>query len=407
MKKLCALASLGLVSAPAFAGGLYLYETGGEDVGLANAGMAARAQDATTVVSNPAGMTRLDGDQLSTGIQVLSGNADYQLSDSAAVSGDSPGNVVQPFPSASLYYSHSVDDRLKVGFGFYGNYGLALHYGDWAAASLVKDVTLTALTFQPAVAYKLNEQWSLGAGLGINYGYFSLNRDTQNGEQKEKDYDWAANARVGLMFEPTQTTRFGLTYASAVEYNFDVKPDATLSYTFHPLPVGPGVTVTKDVMLPISGYVNTPQQVMASAYHALNPRWAIMGNLGWQDWSKYSDSTVALRGNEIAGDEKLQDTWHAAIGAQYQLSEKLRLNSGVAYDTSFYKSQSNASLTMPSGAAWRWGVGAQYQLDQQSSLGVSFEYLRMQGSTVQSPTVGGDFDANHLYFIAANYSRKL
>ena len=41
-----------------------LYEIGTPDLGLAAAGYAARAQDAATVLTNPAGMTRLDKSQL-------------------------------------------------------------------------------------------------------------------------------------------------------------------------------------------------------------------------------------------------------------------------------------------------------------------------------------------------------
>ena len=60
----CALASAGLLAAaPVVAGGLSLYEIGTEDVGLASAGYTARAQDASTVFTNPAGMTRLEGTQ--------------------------------------------------------------------------------------------------------------------------------------------------------------------------------------------------------------------------------------------------------------------------------------------------------------------------------------------------------
>ena len=64
------LISLGLAS-PAQAGGLYLYEIGTEDLGLANDGTATRAQDGSTVASNPAGMTHLADKQLSLGAQVL------------------------------------------------------------------------------------------------------------------------------------------------------------------------------------------------------------------------------------------------------------------------------------------------------------------------------------------------
>src|SRR6185503_6142728 len=57
----CSLISL--TSLPATAGGLSLYEIATSDVGLASAGWAARAQDPATLLKNPAGMSRLEGNQ--------------------------------------------------------------------------------------------------------------------------------------------------------------------------------------------------------------------------------------------------------------------------------------------------------------------------------------------------------
>ena len=73
LKPVVSLIFLGLAS-QVNAGGLYLYEIGTEDLGLANAGVAARAQDATVVAGNPAGMTRLAGDPLVVGGQMLYGD---------------------------------------------------------------------------------------------------------------------------------------------------------------------------------------------------------------------------------------------------------------------------------------------------------------------------------------------
>jgi long-subunit fatty acid transport protein len=50
--------SLCSLSPAASAGGILMYEVGTADVGLAAAGYAARAQDTSTVLTNPAGMTR-------------------------------------------------------------------------------------------------------------------------------------------------------------------------------------------------------------------------------------------------------------------------------------------------------------------------------------------------------------
>ncbi len=68
-----------LSSGQATAGGLTLYEVGTADVGLASAGYNARAQDASTVLTNPAGMTRLEGTQALLGAQLLYGDVKFSI----------------------------------------------------------------------------------------------------------------------------------------------------------------------------------------------------------------------------------------------------------------------------------------------------------------------------------------
>jgi long-subunit fatty acid transport protein len=78
-----AFAATALVASTAQAGGLLLYEFGTAEPGLAAAGYAARAQDASTAFTNPAGMTRLDGTQVLVGGQ--RGNLLGSYDDSLAV----------------------------------------------------------------------------------------------------------------------------------------------------------------------------------------------------------------------------------------------------------------------------------------------------------------------------------
>ena len=70
------LVFLGLVAAPpsAWSAGIMLYEQSTPDVGPASAGQGARAQDAGTVFTNPAGMTQLKDSQLLGGIVPNFGN---------------------------------------------------------------------------------------------------------------------------------------------------------------------------------------------------------------------------------------------------------------------------------------------------------------------------------------------
>lgn len=396
MKRCSSLIILLLTSGASHASGLYLYEIGTDDVGLASAGQAARAQDASTVFTNPAGMSLLAGKTLSLGGQMLYGNANYKLNDDAALNGNSPGNVIGWFPGGSAFYNQSVTDQLSAGIGLYGNYGLGLHFGDWAGENLIKDSTLLAMTLMPALAWKYNDALSFGAGLGINYGLLKLTRQRSDSEHTEQDHDWALNGKLGMIFQFSPQTRAGLTYTSETQYHFSI--DSTVQ--FDRLDNSPSAT------LPIAASVNTPQQVMFSLYHDLNSRWALMGDLGWQDWSAYSNSKITVADSRVGENNRLRDTWHMAIGTQFRPNADWTVNTGIAFDSSFYHSQSDTSLTMPSGKTWRWGVGARYQLGTASSIGAAFEYAHIESSRVSSPLLRGEYDHPALYFFAINYNRN-
>jgi long-chain fatty acid transport protein len=396
----CLLVMSGL-SFASQAGGLYLYEIGTNDLGLAAAGTAARAEDASTIFGNPAGMTRLTGDQFTVGAQALYGKVDYKVDNDALLAGQGgdPGNIIGWLPGGSAFYSHSVSDNLKVGVGAYGNFGLALDYGNsWAGRNLIDKTVLMAMTIQPTVAYRLNDQWSVGAGMTANYGYFKLQRDRLDGSSANLiDHDWAYGERLSVMFEPSDKTRVGLVWTSEVEYKFNIDGEATID-------LGP-LGITRSI--PISSSVKAPQQMMASVYHRLDGTWAMMGNIGWQDWSEFANSTVEV-GNQGSSTTSLQleDTWHAALGVQYALDAQTKLNGGVAYDTSMYKSQSQTSFVLPAGDTWRLGVGMQYALSSQSDLGVAAEYVHIDDSSSPSRLVGGHFDNPQMFFMNVNYTKR-
>lgn len=393
-KLLMSLAVLALAG-QSYAGGIYLYETGTEDVGLANAGVAARAQDASTVVSNPAGMTQLSGNQMLLAGQMLYGDLPY-TPERPNLKGSDP--VVGWLPGGSAYYSHSLSNDLKLGVGFYGNFGLSLDFdSDWAGRTLVKQATMMGLTLQPAVGYRVNDKVSLGAGLGINYGIFELTRDNfvGGGESSQKDHDWATNLRLGATFAPASATRLGVTYASKVDYKFAVDKTGSVPITGNSwsLPVGLGVAA--------------PQQLMFSGVQRIDSKLSLLGNIGWQDWSQFSDMDINAGNVSGSSPLQLQDSWHFAVGAQYQLQPATRLNAGIAFDNSMYKDNNQISLTMPTADSWRFGVGIQQQLDNKASLGASFEYLDSKNACAQSPAIlAGCYNNPKMYFMAVNYGYR-
>src|SRR5262245_60676198 len=83
------------------AGGLFLTEIGTEDVALAGAGWAARAQDASTLFKNPAGMSRLEGNQFQGGLQALYYQSGGFSGTNQPFGGNGGGNPIGVLPAAS------------------------------------------------------------------------------------------------------------------------------------------------------------------------------------------------------------------------------------------------------------------------------------------------------------------
>lgn len=377
-----------LVASCAHASALYFYETGTEDTALAGAGQAARAQDASTIMTNPAGMTRLPDHMVTGGLQVMDGSIDYQLKNDAQ---KSPGDVMKTVPNASAFYSQKVTDKLYAGIGLYGNYGLGIDYGNWAGDRLIKKSTMAAMTLSPTMAYKLNDRLSIGASANINYGFLSLTRNVNDDDRQQHDRDWAMSYRLGVLMQLTDQTRVGIAWNSQTDYGFDINGKARLPNGAYDLPV--------------SAQVRAPQQLMFSVVHDINHQWSLMGDLGWQDWSQFGAPQVTVDGKKLNNTSRMKDTWHGAAGVQYRPTERWRWNAGVAFDSSPYRSQSDVALTLPTGDEWRFGTGAQYQITPASNIGVAVEYLHMQSSQVKSPSAfKGRYGSPHLWFASVNYS---
>jgi long-chain fatty acid transport protein len=126
-----ALAVAVFTAAPASAGGLLLYEFGTGEPGLAAAGYAARAQDASTAFTNPAGMTRLDGTQVLVGGQLMWLNTQFSV-DSDTSPGLGSGDGGRAFgsngyvPGGGAFLTHRVSPDLALGFAVAGNFGSIL-----------------------------------------------------------------------------------------------------------------------------------------------------------------------------------------------------------------------------------------------------------------------------------------
>ena len=153
-----AVTLLALCCQQAYAGGIMLYEIGTDNAGLANAGAAARAQGPSTIAYNPAGMSYLPGTQITGGLQALYGDVSFDR-DAGTEPGTGSGNAMDPIPGGSFFVTHELDDQWSVGFGTYGDFGLAINYdNDWSGRYFAQNASIVGLSMVPSVSYRFNEQ---------------------------------------------------------------------------------------------------------------------------------------------------------------------------------------------------------------------------------------------------------
>lgn len=229
---LCLAACIVFVFAGSASGaGFALIEQGVKGLGNAYAGGAASADDATTIFFNPAGMTRLDGNQVVAGVHLIMPYANFENEGSTHVSGaplrgDDDGNGVNSKLVPNFYYSRKVSDRFSVGIGVNSPFGLATEYDKgWVGRYHAIKSDLLTININPSAAYKVTDKLSIGAGFNVQYlnaelsnavdfgtiGFFSgipgLLPQRNDGFANLEGDSWGVGFNVGLLYEFTANTR--------------------------------------------------------------------------------------------------------------------------------------------------------------------------------------------------------
>jgi len=224
------------------------------------------------------------------------------------------------------------------------------------------------LSVMPAASLKVTDWLTLGAGLNAMFGYMNTEIGIRTGAPGDgqltlQDETWGFGANAGVMLEPREGTRVGATYLSPVDLDFEDRPE------FSNLgPLG-GAIFASPPRLDLG--LTVPQTVMLSAYHELCTNWAILANVGWQNWNEFGRVDVGVDSatpTSLTTDLHYQDTWHGALGAQFRASEKWLLSAGFAYDSSPIDDE-HRTLSLPVGETYRIGVGAQWALKESLHLG--------------------------------------
>ncbi|PMG25759.1 OmpP1/FadL family transporter [Vibrio splendidus] len=374
----------------AFASGLFLQEAVVANAGTTGAGDGVYTRSAAAMWTNPATMSHMG--ESKTTINTMAFDLEMQYQDN----GDKQdGKAHSVMPSFGAFHAHQVTDKLHLGIALGAVGGSSLDYGsEWAGAALLEDITLTAMQVNPSLSYKLNDQWSVGAGVQFSWAAFQQSTSGVAGFTAKQDTDWAYGYNFGVMYTPTDKLKLGASYRSKLEHEFNNELSGS---AFNSL--------STDLAL--------PEIVDLSASYALNSQLDLLASIQFHRWSEWDETVLDFGVTDRDGipiKRDWDDVWKFAVGADYQLNSDWRLKAGFSYETSPQDDPSMQWVDLPVGEQYRYSVGASTYWDD-ILIDVFYEYADLgsvdMNRDLQEPLganlLNGSFDGR-IHFVGVSAS---
>ena len=432
---LLAAGHAGLAYGSAFA----LQEQSGSGLGNAFAGGAAAAEDAATIFTNPAGMSRLTNLQAVAAGSVICLQAKFSDNGSLPASlqtlGGNGGDAGSCSVVPALYLASPINKQWSVGIGVNVPFGLKTEYdSDWIGRFQAVKSKIETINVNPAVSFKASDMVTIGGGANyqhlkaeltsrVNYaGAIGLAAQqaaaagqipvaaitpiltAYSGAQSDakitgNDGAWGWN--IGVLVNIDPQTRFGASYRSTIKY--DVSGSAEFSNP--PVPALPaslapvagalanavnGVLANGDVKLSLK----LPDTANVSIFRQINSKWDVMADLQYTGWSTVQNLTILRSTGALLSTtpENFRDTWRASIGANYHYSDQWMFRGGLAFDQSPVRDAQRTPRLPDNDRTWI-SFGAQYKFSPQLLLDAGYTYIfvkdpSMNQNAGSTPTYG-------------------
>ncbi|MEH8101420.1 outer membrane protein transport protein [Aeromonas veronii] len=385
-KKSLIAATIALATGQVHAAAFQLNEHSASGLGRAYAGEAAIADNASVLARNPAAMTTFDKMAVSVSGTYIKPDVDVE---GAINRVDANGNKIAKLTDASesgiapaafvpaSYFIQPLNDQWAWGIGLFSNYGLSTEYSKTFSAGVgAGDTELVTFNINPNIAYRINEHFSVGAGINAVYGAAELNRFAgYTGTALPKDTNvahlkgdtWGFGWNVGTLYEVNENHRFALTYRSQVDMSFDGDFQGSTS----------GNKIVDGNLK-----LDLPAQAEFAGYHRLNQQFAVHYSVNWTDWSAFQELKATSSGCNTPGQpgvclnkpEKFKDSTRYSIGGTWYINPAWEARLGFAYDNTPIEAEYR-SLSIPDSDRVWYSAGATYHINTDMSVDFGMAYL--------------------------------
>jgi long-chain fatty acid transport protein len=423
--------SIASVTSAAQASSFALIEQSASGQGSAYAGAAAIGEDASTIYFNPAGMTRLSGQQLVFAGHIVSPNADYTDSGNSTSYGGGPltgpnSSTGDPVFVPNFYYATELGNGIHAGIGVNVPFGLSTDYDNgWVGRYQALKSEISTININPALAWKVTDKVAVGFGVNIQYIDLELtnsvdssvacggvmqaevglgvtplgcgdlattppstaSRDSSSSlTGSDTSYGWNA----GILIDLSESSRIGLAYRSSIKHN--VTGDAT--YNLDPvlaaesdnLAVNSGYNVLQNTSLEATAEL--PASFSFSYVDDIDKQWTALFDFTWTGWNDLGTITIiqpgTIPGRESTLNLDYQNTKRISVGVNYRADDKWIYRGGIAVDETPIRSAETTSARIPGNDRTWLSVGLGYKQSTDWSFDFGYSHLFISDADISS-----------------------
>lgn len=398
--------------------GFAIYEQSAAGLGVAYAGMAALAEDASTVFWNPAGMVHLPGDTFTFVGSYIIPSGKFRNQGSMTLvpnvgtfptSGGTGGDAGTPAFVGATYLSHQLSDDVWFGLGINAPFGLVTDYDDdWVGRYHGIHSELLTVNLNPSLGFKVSDSFSIGVGVSFQYAYASLTNAVDTGFLlqapgtadsfiKVDGGGFGFGANVGFQWAPTDDSRIGVHYRSEITQS--LSGDAVLSV--HPSIPGIGGGTFKGLA---NATATLPDTVSISGMYNVTPDVTLVADATWTQWSDLPAIVIDVSGLPTGNGATVsqlnwEDTWRFSAGAIWRYDDDLSFRVGYAFDESPVPSATFRTPRIPDADRHWLGVGVNYKIldGVEAALAYGHHFVPSNPIANTSPdglhTLVGEFDS--------------
>ena len=379
----------------AFGAGFGLYEASARGNAMGG-GIVGSTGDASANYYNPANLTESTNITFTVGISLINPFCDVKVD----------GHVQQKmdagwFPPPHAYVAAPITDDLVFGFGSYCEYGLGTKYdNNWMLKHDTTETTIEQFTFNPNLAYKITEDWSVAFGARMSYITFE-NYKTMTipvpqldavfpGRVHLEGDDFNCGYMLATQYKVTDDLDIGLVYRSRINHRIEG------DFDLNSIPMNLSGDASAKLVLPAS--------VTMGANYDFTERFRGGAALTWTEWStiNHIDFRIPIpRTQEL----NWHDAWRVGFGFEYDFTDAFCGRIGYTYDWD-PSAEAHGTTMLPPGDRHIIGFGIGYKIleDLRIDLGYNFIMMESESRMVEGVKFQCDNSYSHIASASLTYS---